>query len=221
MAIVVFDLDGTLLDTAPDISAACNAFLQSEGYEPLGFDEICSYIGRGVPHLMGSLIRSQGVDLDEAEHARLLATFEVYHRETTGHTTMYPGVTDAMTALNAAGYRLGICTNRPLVSARSVLERFSILKMFDVVIGGDSLPVRKPDPRHLLAVCEELGGGRAIYVGDSEYDADTAERANVPFVLFSKGYCHRHRDELVKAAEFENHSDLPGIIEQTFATGRQ
>lgn len=217
MNAIVFDLDGTLIDSAPDIHAAANRMLADEGLQPLDYAAVQKFIGNGVPKLVERVMRRVG--LADGEHARLVARFlHYYEAAPADKTTLYPGMVDTLTALKGAGYVLGVCTNKPLDPTLLILQAFDLEQLFDIVIGGDALPQRKPDPAPLQKAFADLGAKARIYVGDSEVDAETAERAGVPFVLFSQGYCKLPMDELTQVARFDAFPQLPDIIEAQFAT---
>jgi phosphoglycolate phosphatase len=212
MAAVIFDLDGTLVDSAPDIHAAVNRLMLGEGKAPLAFETVKRFIGNGVPTLLSRVMAAQGRSGDEL-HARWMTRFMAdYSTGASDLTRPYPGVLEALEALQHAGHVLGLCTNKPLEPARHVLAAFGLDRFFPVVIGGDSLSLRKPDPAPLLAVAEALDAGSAIFVGDSEVDADTALAAGVPFLLFTEGYRKSPVDEMAHAASFDNFSRLPGLV---------
>lgn len=208
MGNVIFDLDGTLIDSAPDIRAAGNLVLAEQGVAPMDLDETISFIGKGTPVFIGRMIAARG--LDTALQDQMLAAFLVHYADAVHLTTLYPGVTDCLDQLSA--HRLGICTNKPVAPAHAVLTHFGLRARFDVVLGGDSLTQRKPDPAPLLACVTALGGGPTVYVGDSEVDAETAERANLPFALFTEGYRHTPVDALPHDATFERFEELPAIV---------
>lgn len=208
---VVFDLDGTLVDSAPDIQAAVARMLAAEGRAPLDLATITAFIGNGLPKLVERVIRHTGMDL--ADHARLTRlTLDQYNAATADLTRPYPGVMAALVALQAAGMTLGICTNKPEAPARAVLRDLGLDRFFTAVVGGDSLAVTKPDPAPLRAAIAALGGGATVYVGDSEVDAATAVAAKVPFVLFTEGYRKTPVAELPHQAAFSDFADLPALI---------
>jgi phosphoglycolate phosphatase len=135
-----------------------------------------------------------------------------YATGATDLTQLYPGVPEALSVLLGAGHVLGICTNKPEAPARHVLEAFGLTGFFPVVLGGDSLPQRKPDPAPLRAVAEALGGGAVIFVGDSEVDAETAEAAGVPFLMFTESYRQSEVEEIAHAARFDSFAALPELV---------
>jgi phosphoglycolate phosphatase len=211
---VIFDLDGTLIDSAPDIHAASNAVLAEHGFAPMTLPQIRSFIGRGVPHLVHCLLQASEADPTGPLHARMVADFTARYEEAVTLTALYPGVRATLDALKAAGHQLGLCTNKPIGPTVAVLRHFSMDTLFDTVIGGDSLPVRKPDPQPLLRALWDLGDGRALYVGDSEVDAQTAQAAGLPFALFTEGYRKTPVAELPHAIAFSDFAMLGGIVAQ-------
>lgn len=142
-----------------------------------------------------------------------VARFTSIYEEAFDLTTLYPGVSTALRDLSAAGHRLAICTNKPLAPTRAVLRHFGLLAHFPVVIGGDSLPQRKPDPAPLRAAFDALGPGKALFIGDSEVDAETAQAAEVPLGLYSRGYRKAPLRSLGARLIFDDHAALPGLIE--------
>ena len=186
--IVVFDLDGTLIDSAPDIHAAANVMLREIGREALDLPRIVSFIGNGVPKLVERCLDATG-GRDEAGFRAALAIFRrAYDADAATLTRPYPGVPEMLEALGGAGFSMGICTNKPEAPARAILEALGLARWFGAVIGGDTLPVTKPDPAPLREAVVRLGGGRAVYVGDSETDEATAKAAGLPFLFFTGGY---------------------------------
>jgi phosphoglycolate phosphatase len=215
MGLIIFDLDGTLIDSAPDICAAGNAVLALHGVEPMTLPEATGFIGSGAGILVQRMMAARG--LDPALHPTLLAQFLERYETAVHLTTLYPGVMQALDDLSSAGHTLGLCTNKPEAPTRAVLRHFGLTDRFAAVVGGDTLAVRKPDPAPLLACQTALGGGPTIYVGDSEVDAETAQRAGLPFALFTKGYRKAPVDTLPHAHAFDDFASLAEIVSQTLA----
>jgi len=209
----VFDLDGTLIDSAPDIHAAGNAVLAAEGLPPVTADQSRSFIGNGARVYVERLERAAAGGNDPARTLRMqhrfIAEYEVSH----SLTRIYPGVEAALDRLRSQGWRLAICTNKPHGPALTVLAHFGWTGLFEVVIGGDSLPVVKPDPAPLHAAIAGLGGGPVVYVGDSEVDAQTAVAALVPFALFTGGYRRGPLETIPHQRAFDDWSALPAIAQ--------
>lgn len=211
MNAIVFDLDGTLIDSAPDIRAAVNLMLDEQGHAPLDLPTITSFIGNGLPHLVKLTMTAKEIAMDR--HAELTARLLDHYNASNGVlTTLYPGVEQVLRTLHQNGNLLGLCTNKPEQPARDILVHFGLLDLFSFVIGGDSLPERKPHPAPLAATFDGLGA-TGIYVGDSEVDAETAQRAGVPFALFTEGYRKRPVSDLPHDWTFGNFDSLPGIVE--------
>jgi phosphoglycolate phosphatase len=210
MTAIVFDLDGTLIHSALDIHAAAAAMLLAEGREPLPLDTVISFIGDGMPVLVERVMGATG--LSAADHARLLGDFRTrYEAEPTRLTQLYPGVREALEAFRADGIALGICTNKPEGITREILGLFGLTDVFPAVIGGDSLSVRKPDPTGLLECFRRLGADGGLYVGDSEVDAETAERAGLPFALFTQGYRRGPAEAMRASFAFDDFARLPAL----------
>ena len=217
MTTLIFDLDGTLIDSAPDIHAASNTVLAEEGLAPMTLAEVRSFIGRGVPHLVACLLQAAGQDPAGPRHAKLVARFAEIYEDAVGLTVPYPGVVAALEALAAQDHHLGICTNKPLVPAQAVLRHLRLDRFFTVINGGDSHPLKKPDPAPLLATLAALGNGPALYIGDSEVDAECAHRAGLTFLLFTEGYRKAPVDSLPHAAAFRDFADLPALVARMLA----
>lgn len=184
---IVFDLDGTLIDSAPDLHAACVKMLAQENASPPSLETVITYIGNGVPKLVERAIKA--ADIPMAEHGRLVRAFmKFYNQDPATLTTLYPNLLPLLDALIAKGHRLAVCTNKPEAPARVILDLLGIEFYFDVVVGGDTLEQKKPDPAPLLHALKLLDTEHCLYVGDSEVDAETADRANMPMALFTKGY---------------------------------
>lgn len=216
---VVFDLDGTLIDSAPDIHACVNAVLRLNGVRPLTLDQVRGFIGGGVDLLWRRVIGATRLPVEA--HRDLVASFMTRYHEATGLTRLYPNVLETLGILADRGYPLGLCTNKPLAPTRAVLEHFGIAQLFSVVIGGDSLPQRKPDPAPLLASFAGLGANpdapRGVYVGDSEFDEECARNAGIPFLLFTRGYRKTPIEQLQHRGSFDDFARLPLLVEEVSA----
>jgi phosphoglycolate phosphatase len=188
---VVFDLDGTLVDTAPDLHAHLNALLAELGRPGLALAEIRPMIGDGARALLQrGLAASGGLPAGADLDALFREFLSRYTAQPVRFGRVYEGVVAVLDALAAAGVRLGVCTNKAQAPSDRVLAALGLERYFPVVIGGDRLTVRKPDPGHLRAVLERLGAppARAVMVGDSATDLATARAAGVACVLVSFGY---------------------------------
>lgn len=208
---IVFDLDGTLIDSAPDIHAIANRVLAGEGAPPLSLAQARDFIGNGASVFVARMRAARGIP--DAEHARLLAAFVGAYDDAVHLTTPYPGAVAALDMLAASGFVMGICTNKPLRPTHAVLNHLGLSRHFAAVLGGDSLAVHKPDPAPLFATFDALGATDArLYVGDSEVDAETAQRAGVPFLLYTQGYRKVPVADLPHDAAFDDFTDLVALV---------
>ncbi len=215
MAQIVFDLDGTLIDSAPDLQEVANKVLADEGKHPVSLAQVSAFLGSGTPTFVQRMCEAS--DIPQSEQERLLANFRALYDGAVHRTEPYPGVRKALDQLAQDGHKLGICTNKPMSPCLSVLRHLKLDPHFDSILGGDSLPVHKPDPAPLLATFDALGNGVCLYVGDSEVDAETARRAGVPFLLYTEGYRKHAIEEMPHTATFAHYDELPGLITRTLA----
>ena len=190
-----FDLDGTLVDTAGEIAEAANRTLEDFGVPRQPVALVSRFIGAGTRHLMLQL-REQVIATAALQPAQLpvepmLERLEVHYTDTTGLLAQpYPGCAETLTALRAAGVRLACLTNKEHRFAIRVLATTGLLEAFDLIVGGDTLPQRKPDPRTVQHVLAVLGGrpGQAAHIGDSRIDVETAKAAGVAAWAVPWGY---------------------------------
>jgi phosphoglycolate phosphatase len=217
---IIFDLDGTLIDSAPDIHAAVARALAEDGAPPLSFETVRGFIGNGLPILVERVIAARGEAPDPARRADLTQRVTRHYAAASSDlTTVYPGVGAALSWLQGQGHPMGICTNKPEGAARDVLNALGLEPFFQVVVGGETLPERKPHPAPLLAAQRLLGASSALYVGDSEVDAETAVAAGIPLLLFTQGYRKAAIADLPHRAAFSDFADLPNIVAR-FGTER-
>ncbi len=188
---VVFDLDGTLAHTAPDIMATLNAILASLGHHPLPVDRAVSLVGAGARALLAEGLKSANVAVSTRELDHLFERF-LSHYEThiADETRLYPGALMALDRLSEEGFPLAVCTNKMVRHSKLLLEKLGIEHRFNAICGRDSFPYFKPDARHLTMTIAQSGGdeGHAIMVGDSRTDIDTARNAKLPVIGVTFGY---------------------------------
>jgi phosphoglycolate phosphatase len=191
---VLFDLDGTLLETAGDIGAVLNLALADRQLGPLPADAVRKLIGRGAPSLVARALQlagtgSQEVDV-EATLGRFCAHYEQLYAGDGSTATAFPGVLEGLRALHAAGLKLAVVTNKQRRFALQVLGRLGLVRWFEAVVGGDTSGQRKPDPRPLHHACELLrvDSAQALMVGDSAIDVRAARAAGMPVICVPYGY---------------------------------
>jgi phosphoglycolate phosphatase len=190
-ATIAFDLDGTLVESAPDLIGAVNAILTSEGYKPLAYDEGRPFISRGSRWLLQRGLEMAGEQDPAARTAALFGRFISYYSDHIADETLpFPGVIDALRRLRASGAKLVVCTNKPTDLSRSLLAKLDMAGLFDGVVGIDAVTAAKPNPAHLIEAVEAVGGdlARTVMVGDADTDAGAARGAGTPLILVDFGY---------------------------------
>lgn len=202
---IIFDLDGTLIHSAPDLQAAINHALNAISRDCLDLPTVISFIGNGVEKLVERGLRATG-HWDQAFQDSALATFlSYYDAHSTTLTRPYPGVVETLHALQAEGVALGVCTNKPTMPARAICEELGLGKFFASIAGAEPGLPKKPDAAPLLACMAELGGTKetTLYVGDSAVDYRTALNAEVEFCLFTQGYLNEVLPDLPSGHRFD------------------
>ena len=211
---LVFDLDGTLVDSLPDLRAALNKMLDGMGRGELTADEVRRIIGDGTHALVKRALAATGTITDlEAAHRQFLKLYEAAPAKL---SRLYPGVEATLKSLRDSGARLAICTNKPQAATMAVLEGFRIARYFDAVLGGDAVPFRKPDPRHLLAAIERLGAttNDAVMIGDNENDYAAARAAGIPVILMRYGYLRVPPETLAPDAWLDRFLEIPQTLKK-------
>jgi len=184
---VVFDLDGTLVDSVPDLTAALNRLMPSRGLAAFDEAAVTGMVGDGVKALLDRAFAARGRVTDDAAMAEFLADYTAHAAVL---TRLYPGVVAALTLLRDAGWRLAVCTNKPQAPARAILETLGIMPCFAALGGGDSFAVRKPDPGHLAATLAAAGGdpARCVMIGDHHNDIHAAHGVGAKAIWAAWGY---------------------------------
>jgi phosphoglycolate phosphatase len=198
-ATIAFDLDGTLVDTAPDLISTLNVLLEAEGLPALPLIDARPFIGRGAKWLIERGFQAAGASLDEARAPELFDRFIAHYLDhIADESRPFPGVEAALDRLKAEGARLAVCTNKRTDLSLALLDALALTARFDAVVGADATPACKPDPRHLAAAVAAAGGDmeRAILVGDAATDAGAARAAGAPLILVSFGYTEIPAQEL-------------------------
>jgi phosphoglycolate phosphatase len=216
---VLVDLDGTLVDTAPDIVEAVNRMLLDRDAPPLPFDTIRGFIGNGVPTLIRRVLqesRAAGLDANLDEQLAL-ALFQRHYRDSNGRIgQVFPGVREGLQALRQAGYRLGCVTNKPEAATAALLDIHALAPWFEVVVAGDTLAQMKPDPAPLLHACRALHASpeRCVLVGDSAVDVAAARAARTPVYIVRYGYPGAGGHEAMQCdGVIDSLEDLPAVLD--------
>lgn len=209
--IIVFDLDGTLVDTAPDLLDSLNHCLGAGGIPHTDTAGFHQYVGHGGRVMIERAYAAQRKMLAVEEHDRLLALFlDHYGANIPGKSCPYPGVPAALARFESAGFKLAICTNKTEAFSRKLIGALGMTHHFGAICGADTFAFRKPDPRHLLETIAKAGGDpdRAVMVGDSRTDIDTAKAAGIPVVAVDFGYTDRHVREFEPSVIISHFDDL-------------
>lgn len=208
---LIFDLDGTLLDSIPDLAAAANLVLTSVFRAPMDVAEVQSFVGNGVPALVRCVMEAR--NLPPSMHQDLTAQFlEHYNAAPIRLSKPFPGVVEQLDRLVSAGAKLGLCTNKPELATRAILRDLGWDTIMSAVVTGNTLPERKPDPRPLLHAAGMMNCQHNIFVGDSEVDAATAQAAGMPLLLFEGGYRKTPVEDLYHSASFPSFSQMEAAL---------
>jgi len=194
--VALFDLDGTLVDSAPDLAAAVDCTLEQLGRKPAGIEQVRQWVGHGSPILMRRALAGK-TDWEPASAAddalfddAMTLFFNNYRRSNGQHAAVYPGVEVCLETLNGRGCRMAVVTNKPEQFVAPLLKQLGLEHYFTLVVGGDTLSTKKPDPAQLLYAMDTLQGSRGttVMVGDSAADVSAARSAGIPCVAVTYGY---------------------------------
>lgn len=208
---ILFDLDGTLIDSAPDLHASVNILLARRGLGPLSLPDVVGMIGNGVKKLVERAFFAVGEPLDaeglEREHDAMIG---IYGDHLTVLTVLTPGVIDLLDELRARGIRMAVVTNKPQMPTEAILDHFGLSPYLGAVLGGDSVVEKKPAPDMVFAALDRLGVplGDAVMVGDSLADVGCARAAGIPVVVRRGGYTTVPVDEIGADAVIDSFTDL-------------
>lgn len=190
----IIDLDGTMIDTAPDFHVAINRMRADLGLGALEIDTIKDFVGKGTENLMRRVLAVDYAPEQVEQHfPAALASYQRHYHATNGeYSTVYPGVREGLQVLQGKKLRLACVTNKPIAFATPLLEKTGLLPFFEIVYGGDSLPKKKPDPAPLLQVCADFGlqPAQVVAIGDSSNDAQAARAAGCRVLNVPYGYNH-------------------------------
>jgi phosphoglycolate phosphatase len=214
---ILFDLDGTLVDSAPDIAAAVNELLATRGLPPLSLSDIKSMIGDGVRKLIERAFAASGTPLSATELDQAHETMKpIYLRHVTDLATLMPGVRETLAHFHMAGIAMGVVTNKPQLAARQVLLHFGLTEFFGVIVGGDAVSHQKPAPDGLLMALDRLHAvpGDALMVGDSIADAGAARGAGMSVALVRGGYTQVPLEEIGADLVCDSMLELPAALQE-------
>ena len=214
---ILFDLDGTLIDSAPDVRWSVNQCLSDHARWALSPAEATGMIGWGARVLLQRAFAMTGAPLADAAVDAAVAGFQAYYRQRpAADTIVYPGVVETLEQFKQSGLPMGVVTNKPHEMSLLVLEALGLMPYFSAVIGGDKARFPKPDGRHLLDTIKQMGvnGGRIVMVGDSETDCAAGRSAGVAVVAVTYGYMHGGIEALDADVLIDNFADLPMALEQ-------
>ncbi|MEM8877909.1 MAG: HAD family hydrolase [Pseudomonadota bacterium] len=190
--VAVFDLDGTLIDTAPDLMAALNGVLAGVGLPPVTLEDTKGIVGQGARAMIERALRQLGEPVGKHDIDALFQSFLVhYEAHIAVHSRPYPGLMDALDELADRGFVLAVCTNKLESLARQLLDELEMTARFAAIVGGGATTRSKPAPDPLLLAVDQAGGGKAVMIGDSIADAGSARAAGVPCILVDFGYTDR------------------------------
>ncbi|MGH6889019.1 MAG: HAD-IA family hydrolase [Rhizomicrobium sp.] len=212
---LVFDLDGTLVDTAPDILGALNAVLVAEGHTAVTRADLGHLVGHGVPTMLTAASSRTGSQFAASREAALVDAFVAHYRaHLADESRPFPGVVATLEKLKAGGARLGVLTNKPQELAEPLLDALDLTRFFAAVHGAGRFSWVKPDARVFRHVIDDLGGAGtgAIMIGDSTTDVLTARAAGVPAILVSYGYSPNPVETLGAAAVTGDFAELPNLV---------
>lgn len=219
--LVVFDLDGTLVDTAPDLVAALNATLQREGVPEVPFATARNMIGGGARKLLERGLEAEGRNCTKAEIDRMTDDFVAHYSEHIADSSRpFEGLDAALDELAAKGFNFAVCTNKLEWLSKLLIERLNMTHRFAAICGADTFGIAKPDPSFLRQTVAQAGGDMAstIMVGDAGPDVGVARRANVPVVGVTFGYTETPIEELKPDRIISHMKDLPQAIADLLAS---
>ncbi|MFA7639126.1 MAG: HAD family hydrolase [Parvibaculum sp.] len=218
---LLFDLDGTLADTAADLCETLNVILELHGRERVSEARVRHLVGGGARLLLERGFRETGEEASEELLDQTLAEYlDYYERHIADHTKLWPGMRDQLDRLADAGALMAVCTNKVEGLSRKLIETLGIDHYFPVVIGGDTLPLKKPDPEHLLEAIRQLGGNKAhaVMVGDSEADIYAAKNAGIPSICVTFGYTRIPVAELGADVTIDHYDEFPAALAKLLPT---
>jgi len=214
-AAVVWDLDGTIIDSAPDLGGALNTLLQNHGKPPVDENRVRSMIGNGVAKLIERGFSECGSPVGETELQSLQPEFmSIYCARATRLSRLYPGAESAIRAFHESGVSQAVCTNKPELVSRSILDDMNLARYFEIVVGGDTLQYRKPHPLPLQSCLDALGSkvDSTLMIGDSAVDVETAQAVGMTVGVVTHGYARQPVETLGADFLISDLAALPGEL---------
>jgi phosphoglycolate phosphatase len=212
---VLYDLDGTLIDSAKDMQMAVSHVLADHGLQPVTEDDVRIFMGQGSKITMDKAFAKNGRSLDDSALSAATREFvRYYEADPVRYTTAFDGVAEVVAHFARLGLKQGVCTNKFEKPSRMILEGLGLMPPITDVAGADTFPVRKPDPKHILLLLERMGGRpeRTVMIGDSIHDVEAAHGAGLPAVLVSWGYTIKPASELGAEAVIQRFGALPQAL---------
>jgi phosphoglycolate phosphatase len=213
---LIFDLDGTLVDTAPDLHAATNHVLGLIDRKPISMAELRAFVGHGAMNLIERGVAATGDTVDQDTLKRLHKNFlEYYGDNISDHSVVFDGLLAVLDKAQSRGLKMGVCTNKVEKLSHKLLTELNMMQRFGSLVGGDTLPVMKPDPSPLMEAAIRLGvtSKNIMMVGDSETDIRTAQNAGVPVLAVSFGYTSQHVSAFNPTHIIDHYDEAWEIIE--------
>lgn len=213
---VLFDLDGTLIDSAPDLHEAANKLLKEESRHTITLEQTTSMIGDGVAKIVERAFAATGYAIKDGELDQFVKRYLAFYEPHSAKLTLpFPGGVECLKRLNHEGYKLAVCTNKPSIATQGILKKLGLSESFSAVIGGDTLPgIRKPDPRHLLAALDvmNISPKNAVMIGDHANDVNAARAAGLPVIICRFGYTNGPAENLNGDIVIGHFDELPGAF---------
>lgn len=214
---IVFDLDGTLVETAPDLVHATNHALSLCGLEPVAAEEIRPFISFGARAMIKKGLEVHGHRVSDALFETLFSSFLSYYADNIAvGSHVFPGLEECLERLSRRGARLAVCTNKREALSRKLLDALDLSKRFAALAGRDTFPVYKPHPDHLRGAVRLAGGDpqRAVMIGDSDVDVATAKAAGIPIIAVTFGYTDVPVHDLAPDAIIDHYRDLDAAVDR-------
>ena len=216
--IILFDLDGTLIDSAPDLVETLNIILKRHGRATLTINAVKKLVGNGARALLERGFKETGAPPENLD-ALSVEFIETYVPNCAVLSRPFSGVIETLKTFAKNGYRMAVCTNKPQAPSETILTELGLMQYFEVVVGGDYFPVRKPDPQHLLGTLQlmDAQGNPAIMVGDSYNDVASARNAEMPVIVVTYGYTTTPAHELGGDILVDHFSDITDAVARLHA----